>query len=246
MLKRAPSLTDQVKNHVKELIRSGAYPDGRIPSETELAEALGVSRTTIRDALSRLEIEGTIVRKQGAGTFINKPMLQIHSRLEEIWSYEAMLEAHGLVPSAVVLDAVEVLSDSGRIDEGVTADLGLASGERVLTVDKLFLENNAPVIFTRNYIPTRFLPDSYTREDLGRPVYDFLEAFGPQRLAYYLTEIVPVAARGEVANHLQLAAGTPLIKFDETGYNEDNEPILKAYSYFRDDLLRLRLLRRRV
>jgi DNA-binding GntR family transcriptional regulator len=49
-----------------------------------------------------------------------------------------------------------------------------------------------------------------------------------------------------VANYLQLAAGTPLIKFDETGYNEDNEPILKAYSYFRDDLLRLRLLRRRV
>jgi GntR family transcriptional regulator len=42
------------------------FEEGRIPSETDLAVELGVSRTTIRDALSRLELEGTIIRKQGA------------------------------------------------------------------------------------------------------------------------------------------------------------------------------------
>ena len=48
------------------------------------------------------------------------------------------------------------------------------------------------------------------------------------------------------ATLVMLAPGTTLVWFDETGYNEANEPIVKAYSYFRDDLLRLRLLRRRV
>ncbi len=51
--------------------------DGRIPSESDLADELGVSRTTIRDALSRLEIEGTVYRRQGSGTFVNEPGLQI-------------------------------------------------------------------------------------------------------------------------------------------------------------------------
>lgn len=246
MLRRAPSLTEQVKAHIKSRILSRDYPDGRIPSETELAEALGVSRTTVRDALSRLEIEGTIVRRQGAGTFVNQPVLQIHSRLEEIWSYPDMLRAHGFTPSVRVLEAVEMTAASERIGQAVALELELEPDEPILSVTKLFLEDEAPVILTRNLIPQRLIPESYGDGDLSRPVYEFLEMFGPERLAYYLTEIVPTLAEGSLARTLEIAPGLPLIAFDETGYNELNRPVLKAYSYFRDDLLRLRLLRRRV
>ena len=55
MITRNPSLTDQVKAHIKERIVNDGFDDGRIPPETELATDLGVSRTTVRDALSRLE-----------------------------------------------------------------------------------------------------------------------------------------------------------------------------------------------
>jgi DNA-binding GntR family transcriptional regulator len=44
---------------------------------------------------------------------------------------------------------------------------------------------------------------------------------------------------------LRLPSPTPLISLEEVGYNELNEPILTASSYFRDDLLRLRLIRRK-
>ena len=91
MLKRNPSLTDQAKAHIKQQILENKFEEDRIPSETDLAESLGVSRTTIRDALSRLENEGVIYRKQGSGTFVNRPGLRIKSRLEEIWS--SMAEA---------------------------------------------------------------------------------------------------------------------------------------------------------
>jgi len=245
MLRRAPSLTDQVKAHVKDMIVNGEFPGGRIPPEMELAEALGVSRTTVRDALSRLEMEGTISRRQGAGTFVNNPVLQIRSRLDEIWSYEAMLEAHGFAPAARVIDAVETVA-SALAQRDAAADLQLDSADSVLFVRKLFLENDVPVILALNVVPGSLLAEPYERDELARPIYDFLEAFGRQRLAYYVTDIVPVVAAGETAALLQVSAGTPLVSFDETGYNEANEPILKAYSYFRDDLLRLRLLRRRV
>ena len=55
MLRRAPSLTEQAKSYIKQRILNDEFEAGRIPSETELANELGVSRTTIRDALSRLE-----------------------------------------------------------------------------------------------------------------------------------------------------------------------------------------------
>lgn len=246
MLRRAPSLTDQVKTHIKDMIVQGEFADGRVPPEMELAEALGVSRTTVRDALSRLEMEGTISRKQGAGTFVNNPVLQIRSRLEEIWGYAAMLEAHGFTPSTQLIDVGHVRADSSPFDDCTAVDLLLAPEEPLCLVTKLFLENEVPVILTRNSIPERLLTETYTREDLARPLYEFLELFTRQRLAYYVTDIVPLVADEEIAGLLKIAPGTPLVSFDEIGYNDNNDPIVKAHSYFRDDLLRLRLLRRRV
>jgi GntR family transcriptional regulator len=246
MLRRAPSLTDQAKTHIKEMIVNGDFPGGRIPAEMELAEALGISRTTVRDALSRLEMEGTISRRQGAGTFVNNPVLQIRSRLDEIWGYAAMLEAHGFTPSTRLIDAVETTADSSLVDSPTFADLMVDPESPVILIKKLFLENNVPVILAVNVLSKGLLVEPYTRDDLTLPVYEFLESFTRQRLAYYVTDIVPLVATGETAALLQIEPGTPLVSFDETGYNDLNEPIIKAHSYFRDDLLRLRLLRRRV
>ena len=115
MITRNPSLTDQVKAHIKEQIVNDEFEDGRIPPEAALAEDLGVSRTTIRDALGKLEHEGAIFRKQGAGTFVNEAGLQIRSRLEEIWPYEQMLEDNGYTPSVEVLaDRLEAAARSPR------------------------------------------------------------------------------------------------------------------------------------
>ncbi len=61
-----------------------------------------------------------------------------------------------------------------------------------------------------------------------------------------MTDIVPLAADTITAELLKIDPGTPLVSFDEIGYDDGNLPIVKAHSYFRDDLLRLRLLRRRV
>ncbi|MEJ2747564.1 MAG: UTRA domain-containing protein [Anaerolineae bacterium] len=70
------------------------------------------------------------------------------------------------------------------------------------------------------------------------------QAIGRQRLTYYLSEIVPSIADDKLAQTLHIPPQTALISFSEIGYNADNEPILHSSSYFRDDLLRLRLIRR--
>lgn len=239
MLKRSPSLTEQAKAYLKQRILNAEFEDGRIPSETDLANELGVSRTTIRDALSRLELEGVIYRKQGAGTFVNEAGLQLKSRLEEIWGYEAMLEAHGYTPTTRIIRV-----DQQPADPKIAQELNLPPGASLLIIQKLFLADDQPVIFTINHLPVDLIKLPHTRADFNLPMYHFLPEFCQQHLTYYLSEIVPLNASAELAEMLHLQPNKALLCFEEIGYNQDNLPILKAYSYFRDDLLRLRLIRR--
>ncbi|MDK1017921.1 MAG: GntR family transcriptional regulator [Actinomycetota bacterium] len=240
MITRNPSLTDQVKAHIKELILTDGFEDARIPPETELAADLGVSRTTVRDALSRLQSEGAIYRRQGAGTFVNQQGLQIKSRLEDIWSYEKLLEDHGFEPSVRVLAASKAPADSPTAEA-----LGLNDGDMVLIIEKLFLEDEKPVMLTINRIPTHFLSGTDYADDEAAPIYEFLQDHCDRSLSYYLSEIIPVALDADTASKLGVDPGTPAISFDEIGFDQSNEPLVRATSHFRDDLLRFRLIRKR-
>ncbi len=239
MITRNPSLTDQVKAHIKEQIFNDEYEDGRIPPEATLAEDLGVSRTTIRDALGKLEHEGAIYRKQGAGTFVNEAGLQIKSRLEEIWSYEQVLEDHGYKP------AVKVLTDEILpVNEETAEALELDGGDEVLVIEKVFLEGATPVVLTRNRIPATLLAVKERRRK-NLPIYEYLEEYCDRRLSYYVSEIVPVAFDADQARKLGVKKGTLGLSFIEVGFDTNNEPVVHATSYFRDDLLRFRLIRRK-
>ena len=66
------SLHVQLHNQLRRLIASGRWHDGeRIPTETQLSRHLDISRTTVRIALQRLEVEGLIRRTAGRGTFVS-------------------------------------------------------------------------------------------------------------------------------------------------------------------------------
>jgi len=72
-----------------------------------------------------------------------------------------------------------------------------------------------------------------------------LEEAADRYLSYYLSEIVPVALSAHVSRQLGVRRGTPAISFQEVGFDQDNRPIVRATSFFRDDLLRFRLIRRK-
>jgi GntR family transcriptional repressor for pyruvate dehydrogenase complex len=71
---RPKRISDQVFDQLRELIFRGEFKAGeQILTERELAEAFGVSRTSVRDAINKLVVMGLLEQKQGQGTFVRSP-----------------------------------------------------------------------------------------------------------------------------------------------------------------------------
>ena len=68
---RPRRLYEQIAEHVRELVLNGTFPPGSVlPPERELAEIIGVSRPSIREALIALEVMGLVESRQGGGNYV--------------------------------------------------------------------------------------------------------------------------------------------------------------------------------
>ncbi|MFQ5861148.1 MAG: FadR/GntR family transcriptional regulator [Dehalococcoidia bacterium] len=80
-------LYEEIVTQIGELIRDGTLrPGDRVPPERELAERFKVSRASVREAIRALELQGLVVSRPGAGTFVASESLDgvIHTLAQEL------------------------------------------------------------------------------------------------------------------------------------------------------------------
>ena len=89
----------QAARRLLEELRRGRYADAaQLPSELELADVLGVSRTVVRDALSDLERDGYLERVRGIGTLVNRDVVRVENRMDQKLEFNRMIRSIGRVP----------------------------------------------------------------------------------------------------------------------------------------------------
>ena len=89
-----------------EIAKRQLQPGDPLPTEGDLRSEFGVSRATIRQALAELERRGVIERRQGRGTFITRPPLQLS--LPELTGFSDHVRARGMRPSSRVVEFREL------------------------------------------------------------------------------------------------------------------------------------------
>lgn len=83
-LRRRETLTSQLLRALTEQIKRGALkPGDKLPSEQELIEEFGVSRTVVREAISSLRAAGLVSTQQGVGAFVMQPSPATAFRIDE-------------------------------------------------------------------------------------------------------------------------------------------------------------------
>ncbi len=99
------TIAEKAYSAIRERVLSGEYPAGSRLREEELAEAVGVSRTPVREALRRLDAEGVVefVPNRGA-----KVAVWSRQDLEEIFSLRALLEGYGARLAASKMEPAEL------------------------------------------------------------------------------------------------------------------------------------------
>jgi DNA-binding FadR family transcriptional regulator len=141
---RAPNLPSQVARIISDDILAGRFRVGdRLPTEREFAEAFGVSRNVIREAIAKLRFQGAVEPRQGAGVFvlgnqahsvlrIDSEILRNRSLFTNLFELRAILEveAAGLAAArrshkhlAAINDALRKLYDSQASGRSVEADI---------------------------------------------------------------------------------------------------------------------------
>lgn len=240
----ATSITKSAKitARMRALIAGNQFKDGRLPSEPELSAMLQASRATIRQALSSLAEEGLIIRKHGIGTFVNERVLNIPTRLEEVWDFAEMIQLSGYTPGVQHLE-LTLGPASAMAAQHLALDAGSAE---VITTANVFFADTAPVIYCIDIIPAHLVNQAYREEELHGPVYAFLEKRCGQRLSHNIAEILPVVADATLSDLLQCAEGTALHYFRETGFNQEGTAIVYSEEYYRPEFFSFSVIRKKI
>ncbi|WP_420644504.1 GntR family transcriptional regulator [Candidatus Leptofilum sp.] len=229
---------EQVELKLRQRIRHRAYkPGDKLPTELTLSAEFGVSRATVRTVLTRLANEGLIIRRQGAGTYVNQRVGEVNT-LGGVLDYGRLIAESGYKPT---IQPISMLQRPATAAEA--ARLNLAAGEPVLVLVRLFLADERPFILATNIIPQSLFTGEGDGLDGRLPLHTFLQNYCQQTIAYAIYEISPTVANDEnTIRLLKCALGTQLLRFSTTFYNADDQPIVWGYSTYDDALVKLRFL----
>ncbi|MER6434112.1 GntR family transcriptional regulator [Streptomyces sp900105245] len=230
MTSRRPTLVEQVRSGLRELIDTGTYkPGDQLPNEQEMGNRFGVSRATLREAYRGLSEAGYLVQRQGSGTFVARSPNQ-HA-LDLNLSYTEMIRSAGFTPSIVVLK-----SYTQQANDDDVARLGLPPDEDVLVVERLRLADDRPVVFSIDKLRAALVsPHVRGSDDFGQSLFGLLEQLSCGARNGRAC-IKPVLASGAAARHLQVAEGSPLLFFDETDFDASGRAVLASSEWHTSDV----------
>lgn len=159
-------LYTQLTSQIKAMIQSGDITVGTLlPSELELCEKLGISRSTVRQALSHLETEGYVVRRRGKGTYASKP--KVKRKLSKLCSFTKHMSELGVDSASDLLEFAIVKSDD-------VPELFGYHGEAYKIV-RLRETDGLPFMIDTVYVPVKIAPDLKQEALVGRSLYDVVE-----------------------------------------------------------------------
>ena len=236
-------LASRVREEVRDRIRDGRFADGvQLPPEVELAMSLGVSRTTVRDALLQLEQEGLVIRRHGHGTFV-RSSARLRGSLNANLSATEVIRSHGM----------EAGTSHARIDRttpppGVAEQLRLGPADPIIHLERVRTADGRPVIFTIDMMPARLFTDAAVDPEVLLDPSLSLYRLYAERLGRSITDgqaaIRLTQADELTGERLEIAAGSPILRLEQIDATAEGEPVLFSIESYVADTFEFSVHRR--
>ena len=221
-------------------IASAVLPSGsQLPTEDDLTERFGVSRTTVRKAVENLVARGLLEIRRGKGTFVTEP--KIRQELTELSGFVEDMVALGRNPTAKLLDKRLVPAS-----DTVARHLDLPLGAQVYRIERVRLADGIAMSFDETYLPLD-IGEKIVGNDLeAEPIFSLLENKYDLPLIEAEYQLEAPTADDRLAQALGIAPASPIFLIERTSYCEGPKPIDYEKLYYRGDLIKFgtRLSRR--
>ncbi|TDV40778.1 GntR family transcriptional regulator [Actinophytocola oryzae] len=215
-----------LKRHLLDLL--AALPPGSpIPTERSLAAEFDVSRTTVRQALADLTVEGRLLRVQGKGTFAAEP--KVAQRLQ-LSSYTEDMRAQGREPSSKLIDISEIPAENE-----LTTLLGIRSGAKVLRMQRLRLADGEPMAIETTHLPLGRFRGLRKYLAPGGSLYQVLRDRFDVEMGHAEETIETALAGPHEAELLGADVGMPMLLLSRHSFDTAERPVEWVRSVYRGD-----------
>lgn len=214
------------------LARPAQAPGTLLPDEVSLANAMGVSRNTLRAAISRLVSEGRLNRKAGVGTRVMEP--RVHSGVGAWQSFTREMESKGIRVETYSMTAQMV-----KVSADVGSRLHLQAGTEVLCLDRIRGWDDRPVVRFHSYLHPRLGLDA--GDDFNQPLYALIQKRSGIIADQSNEELTAVTTDRRLARALAVKLRTPLLRRTRTVFDTRRQPMEYSVVHYRGDHFELSL-----
>ncbi|MDR3724908.1 MAG: GntR family transcriptional regulator [Terracidiphilus sp.] len=210
----------QFCTYAESKIKAKEWRSGQLfPSEQELCEILGVSRTVVRQAMSELQRKGLIQKQNGKRSAIAAPAYEagLMQTLRGLYQ-DVTQKGKKLTTQVMQLKVVEANAE-------VAAALQLPPGTSVIQLDRLRFIDATPEVFVSTYLPEAICPQLLQEDFSGQSLYEVLAVKFGLRIAQGKRTIEAITLNREEGALLGLRAGKPALLLRSIGQLEDGTPL---------------------
>ncbi|MBC7723507.1 MAG: GntR family transcriptional regulator [Burkholderiaceae bacterium] len=205
---------------LRSRITDGSLPAGSLlPTEAELTEHFGVSRSVVRQALLALTGDGLVLRGRGRGSVV-APLGEHHRLVQRMSGLSSQIDRV----------ATEVLSLAPERDTLAEATLGVRD---VVALRRLRSADGAPIALIHTWLPASL---ALTADELtDASLHALLRRKQGIAIVTGRRQVRAVAASAALAESLQVPEGSPLLLLEGTSFDSAGTPVEVFRTWHRAD-----------
>ena len=217
----------QADQLIRELISSEEYKNGKfLPKEVELSKQLQISRNTLRQAITKLVMEGILVRKKGVGTKVAKKSISVG--VKNWMSFSQEMKMHG-----IQVRNYELHLSFKECSAVIASFFDIKENERCLVLERLRGNSEIPFVYFISYFNPNLPIDC--EDDYSRPLYEMLESDKGIVVKTSIEEVSACLAGQQIASKLGISPSDPILVRKRKVLDENGIPVEYNIGYYRSD-----------